>query len=116
MSDISESNPKATLGYRLALGTVIFFGLLIVIGVGILIVGLMKGWGTHTSVSARVSTATTPAAPVHMTLAPGYTILSTDTQPGRLVLHLRSSEKDEIDIIDLKDGHIISIIQAQAPK
>ncbi|MDE1939606.1 MAG: hypothetical protein KGI68_11335 [Alphaproteobacteria bacterium] len=115
MSDISESNPKATLGYRLALAGVIFLGVLIVAGVGVLIVGLVKGWGTHAPGSGPAA-ASPVAAPVHMTLASGYTILSADTQPGRLVLHLRSSEKDEIDIIDLNDGHIISIIQAQAPK
>jgi len=111
VSDTVESNPKATLGYRLSLAAVIFFGVLIVVGVGVLIVGLTQGWGTSPS-------AMPPATknPVHMTLAPGYTILSADTQPGRLVLRLRSTEKDEIDIIDLNDGHIISIISAEAAK
>ena len=115
MPDTAKSDPKAathifdssTLGYRLALAAVIFFGVLIVIGVGALIVGLTKGWGASTPA---------PSETVHMSLKPGYTILSTDTQPGRLVLHLRSQEKDEIDIIDLTDGHIISIISAQSPK
>jgi hypothetical protein len=107
VSDTVESNPKATLGYRLSLAGVIFLGVLIVVGVGVLIVGLMKGWG------AKPPATTTP---VHMSLAPGYAILSTDTQPGRLILHLRSPEKDEIDIIDTNDGHIVSIISAQAPK
>jgi hypothetical protein len=93
----------------LALAAVIFFGVLIVIGVGALIVGLTKGWGTPPP-------APSPSETVHMSLKPGYTILSTDTQPGRLVLHLRSPEKDEIDIIDLTDGHIISIISAESPK
>ncbi|MDE2495542.1 MAG: hypothetical protein KGL97_16715 [Alphaproteobacteria bacterium] len=116
MSDISESNPKAAPGYRFALGAVIFLAVLIVAGVGVLIVGLVKGWGTHAPGSVPAATRTASSVPVHMTLAPGYTILSADTQPGRLVLHLRSPEKDEIDIIDLNDGHIISIIQAQAPK
>jgi hypothetical protein len=111
VSDTVESNPKATLGYRLSLAAVIFFGVLIVVGVGVLIVGLLKGWGASPPAPAPAS-----KNPVHMTLAPGYTILSADTQPGRLVLHLRSTEKDEIDIIDLTDGHIVSIISAQAPK
>ncbi len=111
MSDTAGSNPKAALGYRLALAAVIFFGVLIVIGVGVLIVGLTKGWG-----GSPPPAAATPKIPVHMTLAPGYTILSADTQPGRLVLHLRSPEKDEIDIIDINDGRIVSIISAQSPK
>jgi len=47
VSDTVESNPKAALGYRLSLAAVIFFGVLIVVGVGILIVGLMQGWGSN---------------------------------------------------------------------
>ena len=112
MSDTAESNPKSALGYRLALAAVIFFGALIVVGVGVLIVGLMQGWGD----APAPAPAPVPKNPVHMTLKPGFTILSADTQPGRLVLHLRSTEKDEIDIIDLTDGRIVSIISAQAPK
>ena len=112
MSDTVESNPKAAPSYRVALGAVITLGGLIVIAIGILIIGFALGWNKpHGS-----ATAAAPKNPVHMTLAPGYTILSADTQPGRLVLHLRSPEKDEIDIIDLNDGHIISILSAQSPK
>jgi hypothetical protein len=113
LSDTAESNPKAALGYRLSLAAVIFFGVLIVVGVGVLIVGLTKGWGGSPSASV---TASVPKKPVSMTLAPGFTILSSDTQPGRLILHVRSTTQDEIDVIDLNDGHIISQIHAEAPK
>ena len=113
MSDTVESDPKAALSYRLSLAAVIFFGALIVVGVGILAVGLVKGWGSHAKPPATPSAAT---APVHMTLAPGYIILSTETQPDRLILHLRSPEKDEIDIVALDDGRIVSVISAQSPR
>jgi hypothetical protein len=112
VSDTVESNPKAALSYRLSLAAVIFFGALIVVGVGVLIVGLMQGWGSH----AKPPAPAKPVKPVSMSLAPGYRILSSDTQPGRLILHVRSDTVDEIDIIDLNDGHIIGIISAQAPK
>ena len=109
MSDIStQSDPRATTGYRLALAAVIALGVLIVIGLALLAAGLLKGAGQHP--------AAPPAKTVSMTLAPGFTILSSDTQPGRLVLHIRSDSKDEIDIIDLNDGHIISQIHASAPR
>ena len=111
MSDIVESDPKKTIGYRLALGGVIFLGLLIVAGVGILIVGLVQGWGHGAAPPPAV-----PPKPVSMTIAPGFVILSSDTQPGRLVLHVRSATQDEIDIIDLNDGHIIGQIHAQAAR
>ena len=77
-----------------------------------LIYGLMEGWGNAPSAPA----AAAPEHPVHMSLAPGFTILSTDTQPGRLILHLRSATKDEIDIIDTNDGRIVGVIPAEAPK
>ena len=113
MSDTTESNPKAALGYRLTLGAVIFLGVLIVVGVGVLIVGLTQGWGGSSSASAS-----SPASqkPISMTLAPGFAILSSDSQPSRLILHIRSTTQDEIDIIDLNDGHIVAQIHAQAPK
>jgi len=110
VSDTVESDPKAALSYRLSLAAVIFLGVLIVVGVGVLIVGLMQGWGSSPSAPPA------PKKPVHMSLAPGYTILSADTQPGRLVLHLRSPEKDEIDIVALDDGRIVSVISAQSPR
>ena len=111
MSDTVESNPKATLGYRLALGAVITLGGLIVIAIGILIIGFAMGWNKpHARPPAN------PVKPISMTLAPGYRILSSDTQPGRLILHVRSETVDEIDIIDLNDGHIITQIHAEAPK
>ena len=103
MSDTVKSDPKAAtqiidpsiLRYRLALGAVIFLSALIAVGLGALVYGLMEGWGSAPAAPA----AAEPGHPVHMSLAPGFAILSTDTQPGRLILHLRSASKDEIDII-----------------
>lgn len=116
VSDISEFtespavDPKSTSTYRFALGAVIGLGVLILVGVAVLFIGLARGWG-------KPSTQATDAKkPVSMTLAPGYRILSSDTQPGRLILHVRSDTVDEIDIIDLNDGRIISQIHAAAPK
>jgi hypothetical protein len=112
--DVTESpiDPKTTASYRLALAAVIFLGVLIVVGVGVLIVGLMRGWGGSSEPSAPAK----PVKSISMTLAPGFRILSSDTQPGRLILHIRSETADEIDIFDLNDGHIIAQIHAQAPK
>jgi hypothetical protein len=78
--------------------------------IGLIVAGLFLGWGKHDS------TAAVAKKPVSMSLAPGYRILSSDTQPGRLILHVRSDTVDEIDIIDLDDGRIISQIHATAPK
>ena len=111
----SPVDPKSTTGYRLALGSVIFLGLLIIVGVGVLIVGLIKGWGSKGEPAAEQTTDVSKA-PVSMELAPGFRILSSDTQPGRLILHVRSETVDEIDVIDLHDGRVVARIHAEAPK
>ncbi len=99
------------------LGVVIGLGALIVIGFGVLVVGLVKGWGHHAKPAATAAaTATAAKKPVSLELAPGYRILSSDTQPGRLILHVRSDTSDQILIIDTKDGHIVAVIHGQAPK
>jgi hypothetical protein len=108
-----ESDPKSTAGYRLALGAVIILGALIVIGMGVLVYGVTQGWGRK---AAPPPAATAPSKPVNMSLAPGFRILSSETQPGRLIMHLRSETQDEIVIIDLKDGHVVAQIDAEAPK
>lgn len=110
----SPVDPKSTLGYRLTLGAVIFLGILLLAGVGVLIAGLALGWGKKGAPPVHKSAQA--AKPLIMSLAPGYRILSNDTQPGRLILHVRSGETDEIDIIDLEDGRVVAQIQAEAPK
>jgi len=110
VSDIAEApiDPKATTSYRLALGAVIILGVLIVAALGALVFGFVTGAGRHA--------APAPTKPVSMTIAPGFYVLSTDTQPGRLILHVRSTTVDEIDIIDTDDAHVIGQIHAAAPK
>ena len=111
-SEITETpvDAKSAATYRLALGAVIGLGVVIVIVVGVMIYGITQGWGKHDTPAAAAK------KPVSMTLAPGYRILASDTQPGRLILHVRSDTVDEIDIIDLTDGRIVSQIHAEAPK
>lgn len=114
----SPVDPKSTTSYRLTLAAVIILGVLILIGVGVLAVGLVKGWG-HTAsqpAAAHPAVPAKPPRPVTMSLAPGFHILSSDSQPGRLILHVRSDTLDEYDIIDLNDGRIIAQIHAEAPK
>jgi len=106
----TPADPKTAANNRLMLSIVIGLGVVIVIVIGVMIFGITQGWGKHDTA------AVAPKKPVSMSLAPGYRILSSDTQPGRLILHVRSDTVDEIDIIDLSDGHIISQIHAEAPK
>ena len=103
---------KSTPSYRLALGAVITLGILIVAGIAILIIGLVKGWNQPKPADAIAAFH----KPMDMALQAGYRILSSDTQPGRLILHIRSETSDEIWIIDTNDGRIVAVIRGEAPK
>ncbi len=81
--------------------------------IAVMIYGLSAGWG-HQAAPAAVEAK--PKAPVTMTLAPGFRILSSDTQPGRLILHVRSDTEDAIWVIDTADGHIVAVVHGDAPK
>lgn len=96
---------------------VAFLTVLLVIGIAVLIAGLIikaNPSSKQDGDDADTATAASPKAHkvVSMSLAPGFQILSADTQPGRLILHVRSPKRDEIDIIDLNDGQIISRIHS----
>jgi hypothetical protein len=111
--DIAEPDPKQSPSYRAAMIAAIVLGVLIVLAVGVIIVGLVKGWGTKTDEAAQ---AAKPKEHVTITIPDGYTILSSDTQPGRLILHIRSADRDEILVLDTQDGSIVAEINAQASK
>lgn len=98
------------------LAVVIGLAVLIVAGIGVLVVGLVKGWGHHAAVQSAVEPNAAAKKPVSMALEPGYHILSSDSQPGRLILHVRSDTADEIFVIDTNDGHIVAVIHGDAPK
>lgn len=115
---VSEVTPtpvdaKSAPNYRVMQGVVIGLGALIVIGLVVLVYGLVAGWGHHSTAEA---TAAAPKKPVSMALEPGYRILSSDTQPNRLILHVRSDTSDQIYVIDTTDGHIVAVIHGEAPK
>lgn len=42
----------------------------------------------------------------------GARIVSVDTQPSRLILRVRETSGEEIDIIDTEDGHLVARIKA----
>ncbi len=114
MSDEYSESPvdlNSAPNYRVIKSIVIGLGALIVVGLIVLFVGFARGWGHHTPDAPPA-----PKKPVSMGLEPGYHILSSDSQPGRLILHVRSDTADEIFVIDTNDGHIVAVIHGDAPK
>jgi hypothetical protein len=112
VSELNESpvDPKSTATYRFGLAAVIGLGALIVIVLAVMIFGVAQGWGRN---SAPVAPKPKPA--VSLSLAPGVRILSSDTQPGRLILRVRSDKVDEIWVINTDDGTIVARIHGAAP-
>jgi hypothetical protein len=98
---------------------VIILGFLIVAALGALITGIIMQPSKSDAQKAQPPVAAAkppPGKAVSMSLAPGYKILNSETQPGRLILHVRSDTQDEIDIIDLEDGHVVARVHATAPQ
>jgi hypothetical protein len=87
---------------------VIVLGALIVIALGIMVAGLVfKFSGRGTSGTAATGT--------RFALPPGAKIVEMQTQPSRLILHVRTEAGEEVDIIDTSDGHLVSQVKA-SPK
>jgi hypothetical protein len=96
--------PQKTTSHRLMLAVVIFLGVLIVIAVCIMVAGLLMKFSGHAQ--QRATDAGTFALPT------GARIVEMQSQPNRLILHLRTPAGDEIDIVDVSDGHLVARIKA----
>ena len=84
---------------------VIGLGVLIVIAFVLLVVGLATKFNGHPApTSAQAST--------HYPLPAGAKIVDMQTQPGRVILRVRTTTGEEVDIIDTQDGHLISQVKA----
>ena len=105
MSDIDKpADPKSTFGYRAAKSAVIVLSALIILAlIGLVVGAVMKFTGRSKPVFAG-------SGGVAFVLPPGAKIVSTETQPGRMILHVHSGAGDEIDIVSTEDGHLIARI------
>ena len=45
-------------------------------------------------------------------LPPGARIIDMQSQPGRLILRVRDSAGEEIDLLDTQDGHLVGQVKA----
>ena len=93
-------------GVRLLKAVVIVLGVLIVIGLGVLVVGIGLKFGAHRGAPP------TDRDPAMFALPPGATIVEMQTQPGRVVLRVRTKAGEEIDIVDTQDGRLVGRVKA----
>lgn len=106
MSDTPPIPENQTAAYKAAKLAVIILSALIILALIALVVGfIFKLGGKSSGVSAASSKV--------FQLPPGGEIVEMQTQPGRLILRVRSAEGEEIDIIDTQDGRLVSQIKAR---
>ena len=112
VSDIqTPADPRNATTYRAArLAVIVLSALIILALIGLVVGTILKLSGKSTRVFGG-SAANAGA----FALPPGARIINTETQPGRLILHVRSGEGDEIDIINTDDGHLIAQIKSPPP-
>ena len=84
---------------------VIGLGVLIVIAFVLLVVGMVTKFNGHAA-------STGAQAGTRYVLPTGAKIVDMQTQPGRVILRVRTGTGEEVDIIDTQDGHLISQVKA----
>jgi hypothetical protein len=105
----SQAGPQGTLAYRAAKYAVIVLTALIILAlIGLVVGSVMNLSGRSTKLLGTVSSQT-------LVLPPGARILSSESQPGRLILHVRSPAGDEVDIVNTDDGKLIGRVVAAPP-
>jgi hypothetical protein len=92
--------------YKAAKLAVIILSGLIILALIALVVGGISRLGGKSKPAART--------PSTFTLAPGARVLAMESQPGRLILRIRTVTGEEIDIIDTADGRLVSQIKTTA--
>ncbi len=111
MSDMEgPADPKKTFAYRGALSAVIILSALIILALIGLVAGAVLKLSGHSTSLLGGNSGT------DYTLPPGAKILSSETQPGRLILHVRSPLGEEIDIIGTDDGRLIRQVKTAPPE
>jgi hypothetical protein len=105
----TQANPQGTLAYRAAKYAVIVLTALIILAlIGLVVGSVLKLSGRSTKLLGSGSGQT-------LALPPGARILFSESQPGRLILHVRSPAGDEIDIVNTDDGKLIGRVVAAPP-
>ena len=108
MSDILP-DPQNSPALKAAKIAVIILSSLIILALIALVVGaVMKLSGGRKAPTAE--------PPSNFTLAPGSRIITMESQPGRLILRIKTLTGEEIDIIDTANGHLVGQVKAQAEK
>jgi hypothetical protein len=92
-----------TPAYKAAKLAVIILSILIILAVIALVLGGITRMGRKTSNAGATSSFQLPA---------GARIIDMQSQPGRLILRVRDTAGEEIDLLDTQDGHLVGQVKA----
>ena len=106
MPHSSQGSHQSPLHKAAKLAVIILSGLIILALIGLVAGAMMKLAGK--SKAREVSSV--------FALPPGAKIVSMDSQPGRLILRIRSIAGEEIDILDTANGHLVGQVQTTPGK
>lgn len=106
MSDTPPIPENQTAAYKAAKLAVIILSTLIILALIALVAGFIFKLGGKSSGAASTSSAV-------FQLPPDGEIVEMQTQPGRLILRVRTKGAEEINIIDTQDGRLVSQIKAR---
>ena len=111
----AQVNPPVERGalHTFAVSLVVVLSTLIVIGIGLLIYGFLR---RSEPVKPAPASAAGPQAIRTFALPNQAVIKSTGVAQNRLVLTLETGRGEEVDIFDLRDGHLVARILAPAAK
>ena len=108
MSDI-QPDPQNSPTLKAAKIAVIILSSLIILALIALVVGAVM------KLQGKIGKSAPAALPSSFTLAPGSRILSMETQPGRVILHIKTATGEEVNILDTQDGHLVGQVKATGP-
>lgn len=110
LSDMPPENPGSqSPAYKAAKLAVIILSALIILAV----IALIAGGIARLSGRTPAKRAPTPST---FTLAPGAHVIAMESQPGRLILRIRTATGEEIDILDTQDGHLVGQVKMTSSK
>lgn len=109
----AKVNPSSQRGalHTFAVTAVVVLSTLIVIGIGLLIYGFLRH--PHPTESSGLK-APRPGSTRVLTLPGHARIQSVHVAGNRLILKLQTDRGQELDILDLRDGHLIARVLAPA--
>lgn len=105
------ASEKETGAYKAAKTAVIVLSALILLALIALIAGgIFKLSGARAPQADTKAPQAASAAAVFQ-LPPGARIVSMESQPGRLILRVRSGDTEEIDIFDTRNGQLVGQVK-----